>query len=92
MLGSCSATGSPGLIPMAVSEAASRSEAWSSSRYVSWPPANTTTGRSGDECADSLRMTARLKLMAASHSDAGLRALHADLGLTFSFRPMSRGG
>ena len=37
MLGNCSATESPGLIPIVFREAASRSEALSSSRYVSWP-------------------------------------------------------
>src|SRR5271165_851751 len=72
MLGSCSATGSPGFVPAAAREAASRSEAASSSRYVSWPCANTTTGLSGEERAVSVRMTARLKLMALSIRDTDL--------------------
>ena len=34
-----------------------------SSRYVSLPPSYTATGLSGDDCALSRRMTARLKPM-----------------------------
>src|SRR5215472_16032775 len=64
MFGSCSATGSPGLIPTAARDAATRSEAASSCPYVSWPCADSAAGLSGEECALSRRMTARLKLMA----------------------------
>src|ERR1017187_8032296 len=43
-----------------------RSSNASSSRYVSWPPANNATGLPGDDRAVSLSMTARLKLMAGA--------------------------